>query len=123
MAGMQWTRPIAVGFALAVTHPVAGNIGGGGFMLVRLASGEVHFLDFREAAPQKASRDMYIGSDGKPTKDSLIGWRASGVPGSVKGFEAAAKQWGTKTWAELLQPAIQLAGERIQSGQRAGAGA
>jgi gamma-glutamyltranspeptidase/glutathione hydrolase len=100
---------IAVGFALAVTHPVAGNIGGGGFMLVRLRNGETHFLDFREAAPQKASRNMYIGSNGKPTPDSLVGWRASGVPGSVKGFELAAKQWGTKKWPQLLDPAIRLA--------------
>src|SRR3954447_24325391 len=72
---------VAVGFALAVTHPVAGNIGGGGFMLVRLRNGKSYFLDFREAAPRLASRTMYVGADGNPTKDSLIGWRASGVPG------------------------------------------
>src|SRR5581483_6001741 len=72
---------IAVGFALAVTHPVAGNIGGGGFMLVRLANGQTAFFDFRERAPGKATRDMYLGPDGKPTRDSIIGWRSSGVPG------------------------------------------
>ena len=100
---------VAVGFALAVTHPVAGNIGGGGFILVRLATGEVHFLDFREAAPQRAARNMYLGPDGNPTKDSLIGWRASGVPGSVKGFEVASRKWGSKKWDTLLAPAIALA--------------
>jgi gamma-glutamyltranspeptidase/glutathione hydrolase len=100
---------VAVGFALAVTHPTAGNIGGGGFLLVRFADGKTGFLDFREEAPKKATRNMYIGPDGKPTKDSLIGWRASGVPGSVKGFAMAARQWGTMKWADLLAPAIQLA--------------
>jgi gamma-glutamyltranspeptidase/glutathione hydrolase len=100
---------VAVGFALAVTFPYAGNIGGGGFMLVQLATGKSYFLDFREAAPLKASRDMYIGPDGQPTKDSLVGWRASGVPGSIRGFELARDKWGSKTWAELLKPAIDLA--------------
>lgn len=102
---------VAVGFALAVTHPSAGNIGGGGFLLVRLANGKSYFVDFREEAPKKATRDMYIGPDGKPTKGSLVGWRASGVPGSVKGFETAAKQWGTMKWADLLAPAIHLASD------------
>jgi gamma-glutamyltranspeptidase / glutathione hydrolase len=100
---------IAVGFALAVTHPVAGNLGGGGFMLIRRADGRTTFLDFRECAPQKASRDMYIGRDGNPTRDSVFGWRSSGVPGTVAGFEAAYKKHGTKPWAELVSPAIALA--------------
>jgi gamma-glutamyltranspeptidase/glutathione hydrolase len=100
---------VAVGFALAVTHPSAGNIGGGGFLLLRRANGEVHFLDFREQAPEAAARNMYLGPDGIPTHASLVGWRASGVPGSVKGFEVAAKQWGSKKWADLLSPAIHLA--------------
>lgn len=100
---------VAVGFALAVTHPTAGNIGGGGFLLVRFANGETGFVDFREEAPKKATRNMYIGPNGKPTRDSLIGWRASGVPGSVKGFAIASKQWGTMKWAALLAPAIHLA--------------
>jgi gamma-glutamyltranspeptidase / glutathione hydrolase len=100
---------IAVGFALAVTHPSAGNLGGGGFMLVRLANGETTFLDFRESAPQKASRDMYIGSDGKATRDSIYGWRSSGVPGSVAGFEFASKKFGSKPWADLVAPAVKLA--------------
>lgn len=100
---------VAAGFALAVTHPSAGNIGGGGFLLLRRANGEVHFLDFREQAPEAATRNMYLGPDGTPTQASLVGWRASGVPGSVKGFELAAKQWGSKKWADLLSPAIHLA--------------
>ena len=100
---------IAVGFALAVTHPVAGNIGGGGFMLVRLADGNTLFLDFRECAPGKATRDMYIGPDGNPSNDSIIGWRSSGVPGTIAGFETAHQKFGSKPWAELLAPAIRLA--------------
>src|SRR5229473_2388246 len=71
---------VAVGFALAVTHPTAGNIGGGGFMLVRMADGSTTFIDFREKAPAKSSRDMYLDEKGKLTKDSLVGWRAAGVP-------------------------------------------
>src|SRR5207253_3749046 len=78
---------VAVGFALAVTHPTAGNIGGGGFMLVRMADGRTTFIDFREKAPAKSSRDMYLDEKGKLTKDSLVGWRAAGVPGSVRGLE------------------------------------
>ena len=70
---------VAIGLALAVTHPSAGNLGGGGFMLVRLANGKTTFLDFREAAPEKASRDMYLDAEGNPTKDSIFGWRSSGT--------------------------------------------
>ncbi len=103
---------VAVGFALAVTHPFAGNLGGGGFMLVRLADGRSTFIDFRETAPGKASHDMYLDSNGAPTKDSIIGWRASGssryflVPGLER---FAHKKFGSKPWASLLQPAIDLA--------------
>ena len=100
---------VAVGFALAVTHSSAGNIGGGGFMLIRLADGRTTFLDFREKAPAAASHDMYLDAAKKTTRDSLVGWRASGVPGSVRGFEYAHKKFGRKTWGELLDPAIQLA--------------
>jgi gamma-glutamyltranspeptidase/glutathione hydrolase len=100
---------VAVGFALAVTHPAAGNIGGGGFMLIRFADGRTTFLDFRERAPEKASRDMYLGPNGKPTRDSLVGYRAVGVPGSVRGFELASKKYGRKKWAAVLAPAIELA--------------
>jgi gamma-glutamyltranspeptidase/glutathione hydrolase len=102
---------IAIGFALAVTHPSAGNIGGGGFMLVRMADGKSTFLDFRESAPGKASHDMYLDADGNPTRDSILGWRASGVPGSLAGFEYAYKKFATKTWAQLLTPAVKLAGD------------
>lgn len=100
---------VAVGFALAVTHPFAGNIGGGGFMLIRLADGRTTFIDFREKAPGKATHDMYLDASGNVTPDSLVGWRAVGVPGTVRGLELALKKYGTKSWSELLQPAIHLA--------------
>ena len=100
---------VAVGFALAVTHPFAGNIGGGGFMLIRLADGRTTFIDFREKAPHQATHDMYLDPSGNVTRDSLIGWRAVGVPGTVRGLELALKKYGTKSWSELLEPAIHLA--------------
>jgi gamma-glutamyltranspeptidase / glutathione hydrolase len=100
---------VAVGFALAVSFPYAGNLGGGGFMLIRMADGRTTFIDFREKAPGKATHDMYLDTGGNATKDSVLGWRAAGVPGSVRGFELALKKYGTKPWAELLQPAIHLA--------------
>jgi gamma-glutamyltranspeptidase/glutathione hydrolase len=100
---------IAVGFALAVTHPSAGNIGGGGFMLVRLADGRTTFIDFRERAPEHASHNMYLDAQGKPTRDSIDGWRATGVPGTVRGFELAHKQYGKIKWSEIMAPAIALA--------------
>src|SRR6266581_3256508 len=100
---------VAVGFALAVTHPFAGNIGGGGFMLIRLADGRTAFIDFREKAPRQATHDMYLDADGKLTRASLIGWRAAGVPGTVRGLELAQKKYGRQSWAELLQPSIELA--------------
>jgi gamma-glutamyltranspeptidase / glutathione hydrolase len=102
---------VAVGFALAVTHPTAGNIGGGGFMLVRMADGRTTFLDFREKAPASATRNMYLDTNGKVTKDSTVGWRASGVPGSVRGFELAHKKFGHKAWSELIDPAVKLASD------------
>ena len=100
---------VAVGFALAVTYPFAGNIGGGGFMLIRFADGKTTFIDFREKAPLSAARNMYLDAGGKITKDSVIGWRACGVPGSVRGFGLAHEKYGSKPWAELMNPAIQLA--------------
>jgi len=100
---------VAVGFALAVTHPFAGNIGGGGFMLIRLANGQSTFIDFRERAPEKASHDMYLDGNGRPTRDSIEGWRAPGVPGSVRGFELALRKYGHKKWSEVMQPAVDLA--------------
>ena len=100
---------VAVAFALAVTHPFAGNLGGGGFLLLRTGDGRATFIDFRERAPEKSTRDMYLDSSGKPTRDSLVGWRASGVPGTVRGLELAHKKYGSKPWAQLLRPAIRLA--------------
>src|SRR5579863_4295205 len=100
---------VAVGFALAVTHPFAGNLGGGGFMLIRMADGRSTFIDFREAAPAKAARNMYLDAQGNVTRDGLIGWRASGVPGSVRGFELAVKKYGSKKWADVVKPAQKLA--------------
>lgn len=100
---------IAVGFALAVTHPYAGNLGGGGFMLIRFADGRSTFVDFRERAPEKASRNMYLDASGKPTRESLEGWKSSGVPGTVRGFELAHRKYGSRKWAELIEPAIALA--------------
>src|SRR5437763_742940 len=96
---------IAVGFALAVTHPYAGNLGGGGFMLIRFADGRSTFVDFRERAPGKASRDMYLDASGKPTRESLDGWKSSVVPGTVRGFELAHRKYGSRTSAGLLEPA------------------
>ncbi|MCX6622269.1 MAG: gamma-glutamyltransferase [Acidobacteria bacterium] len=100
---------VAVAFALAVTHPSAGNLGGGGFLLARFPDGRTTFLDFREKAPAKASHDMYLDAAGRPTRDSLAGWRASGVPGTVRGLELAHKRYGRTPWPALLKPAIALA--------------
>jgi gamma-glutamyltranspeptidase / glutathione hydrolase len=100
---------VAVGFALAVTHPYAGNLGGGGFLLIRMADGRATFIDFRETAPGRASRDMYRDAAGKPTNDSVVGWRSVGVPGMVRGFELAHEKYGRKPWAELVNPAVALA--------------
>ena len=101
---------VATAFALAVVEPYAGNIGGGGFMLVRLADGRNTFFDYREMAPGKASRDMYIGADGQLDKQaSVIGLRAIAVPGTVAGLELALKTHGTMKLADVLAPAIRLA--------------
>src|SRR5260370_21664604 len=99
----------AVGLALAVTHPSAGNIGGGGFMLIRLADGRTTFIDCGERAPLAASRNMYLDAAGKATRDSVTGYRAVGVPGTVRGLEYANKKYGKKPWAELVRPAVELA--------------
>jgi gamma-glutamyltranspeptidase / glutathione hydrolase len=100
---------VAVGFALAVTHPYAGNIGGGGFMLIRMASGRSTFIDFREKAPAAATHDMYQNASGTPTGDSVLGWRAAGVPGTVRGLALANKKYGREPWPELVKPAVALA--------------
>lgn len=101
---------VAVGFALAVTHPEAGNIGGGGFMLFRRANGEVHFLDYREKAPTKATADMYLDKDGNVIADmSTVGYAAIAVPSSVAGLAYAEKNWGKLTLQQVMAPAIHLA--------------
>jgi len=101
---------VAVAFTLAVVEPTAGNIGGGGFMLIRLADGKTTFLDYRETAPGKATRDMYIGKDGKLDEEaSVIGYRSVAVPGTVAGLELALKTYGTMKLAEVMAPAIHLA--------------
>jgi gamma-glutamyltranspeptidase/glutathione hydrolase len=101
---------VAVQFALAVVYPNAGNIGGGGFMVYRSAKGEINSLDFREKAPGKASRDMYLDAAGNPIIDkSLDGHLAAGVPGSVDGMVEAHKKYGKLSWAQVVQPAIDLA--------------
>jgi gamma-glutamyltranspeptidase/glutathione hydrolase len=100
---------VAIGFAMAVTYPYAGNLGGGGFMLARFADGRSTFIDFRERAPGKASRDMYLDAKGNPTRDSIEGWRSAGVPGTVRGFEMAQRKYGKAKWETLVAPAVELA--------------
>jgi gamma-glutamyltranspeptidase/glutathione hydrolase len=100
---------VAVGLALAVTYPEAGNLGGGGFLLLRLASGRTTAIDFRETAPAKATRDMYLDKDGQPTVDSRVGYRAVGVPGTVAGLALAQRRYGRLKWADVVAPAVRLA--------------
>jgi gamma-glutamyltranspeptidase/glutathione hydrolase len=102
---------VAVAFALAVTHPSAGNLGGGGFLLIRFADGRTTFVDFRERAPEAASRNMYLDAKGDLTRDSVVGWRAAGVPGTVRGLELANRKYGRKPWSELIAPAARLASD------------
>jgi len=100
---------VAVAFALAVVEPAAGNLGGGGFMLVRLVDGKTNFFDYREVAPAKATRDMYI-QDGKLIPDaSTLGYHSVAVPGTVAGLELALKTHGTMKLAQVMAPAIRLA--------------
>jgi gamma-glutamyltranspeptidase/glutathione hydrolase len=100
---------VAVGFALAVTHPEAGNLGGGGYMIIRLSDGRSFALDYREVAPLAASRDMFLDSQGNVTDKSQVGHLASGVPGSVAGLTAALARYGTMPLAKVMAPAIRLA--------------
>ena len=101
---------VAVGYALAVVYPAAGNLGGGGFMTVQLADGRKTFLDFREKAPLAATANMYLDAEGNVIKGaSTKGYLAVGVPGSVAGFEDARTKYGTMTRAKLIAPAIKLA--------------
>ncbi|MEM9743099.1 MAG: gamma-glutamyltransferase [Pseudomonadota bacterium] len=101
---------VATGFALAVTHPSAGNLGGGGFLVIRLADGTTITNDHRERAPRGASRDMFLGEDGQALPElSRESHLASGVPGTVDGLLAALDRFGTMSLAEVIQPAIELA--------------
>ncbi len=100
---------VATHFALAVVNPEAGNIGGGGFLVVQMADGTSAALDFRETAPLQATRDMFLDERGNVTDRSLVGHLAAGVPGSVAGMWEAHRRFGSLPWTELVQPAIALA--------------
>ena len=105
---------IAVAFALAVTHPAAGNLGGGGFMMIRLKDGRTTAIDYREMAPAAATRNIYLDKNGKVIEGeggSIEGYRAAGVPGTVRGMDLALKKYGSGklTWAQLIEPARRLA--------------
>ena len=101
---------VATGFALAVVHSPAGNIGGGGFMLIRMADGKTHFLDYREKAPGAATRDMYLDAQGNVIPGaSEIGYKAIAVPGSVAGLTYAERKYGKLTLKQVMAPAIKLA--------------
>ena len=102
---------VAVGFALAVTFPYAGNLGGGGYMVIRMADGRTAAVDYREIAPLAATRDMYLDERGNLTDESVVGYKASGVPGAVAGMAAALARFGLKPLRDVLQPAIRLAEE------------
>src|SRR5882672_7240802 len=105
---------IAVAFALAVTHPAAGNLGGGGFMMIRLKNGKTTAIDYREMGPAAATRNIYLDKHGNLIEGeggSLVGYRAAGVPGTVRGMELALKKYGSGNlgWAQLIEPARRLA--------------
>ncbi len=105
---------VATGFALAVVHPQAGNLGGGGFLLLRNATGETHFIDFREKAPAAATANMYLDAQGNvipesSTDSSVVGYKSIGVPGSVAGLVYAEKQYGKLSLEKVIAPAINLA--------------
>ncbi len=107
---------VATGFALAVVHPQAGNLGGGGFLLLRSANGEIHFIDFREKAPAAATENMYLDAQGNVLPDSnkgssVVGYRSVGVPGSVAGLVYAEKKYGKLSLEKVIAPAIKLARE------------
>jgi gamma-glutamyltranspeptidase/glutathione hydrolase len=100
---------VAVGFALGVTHPSAGNIGGGGFMIVRRPDAVSTAIDYREVAPAQASADMFLNEAGGVMPDNELGPRAAGIPGTVAGLAFAHRKLGRRPWAELLEPAVELA--------------
>jgi gamma-glutamyltranspeptidase/glutathione hydrolase len=101
---------VATAFALAVTHPSAGNIGGGGFMIIRLPNGTATTIDYRERAPGKSTPTMYLDSTGKIDRQlTAQGWLAPGVPGTVRGLELAHRKYGKLPWADVVKPAADLA--------------
>jgi gamma-glutamyltranspeptidase/glutathione hydrolase len=101
---------VATAFALAVTHPSAGNIGGGGFMIIRLPDGTATTIDYRERAPGKSTSTMYLGADGRIDRAlTARGWLAAGVPGTVRGMEMAHKKFGKLRWRDVVQPAADIA--------------
>ena len=105
---------IAVAFALAVTHPAAGNLGGGGFMMIRLKNGKTTAIDYREMAPAAATRNIYLDKNGNLIEGeggSLVGYRAAGVPGTVRGMALALRKYGSGKfhWPQLVLPAMRLA--------------
>jgi len=103
---------VATGFALAVTHPSAGNLGGGGFMIVRTADGKATSFDYRERAPAAATQTMYLGSDGTIDRSlTQAGWLAPGVPGTVRGLAMAHRKFGKLPWADVVRPAARLASQ------------
>ena len=111
---------VATGFALAVVHPQAGNLGGGGFLLLRNATGETHFIDFREKAPAAATENMYLDAQGNVIPDSskdssVIGYKSIGVPGSVAGLVYAEKKYGKLSLEKVIAPAIKLARDGFPS--------
>ena len=113
---------IAAGLALAVSYPEAGNIGGGGFMLIRM-NGEDAFIDYREMAPAAADRDMYLDVNGEVIPGlSLIGHLAVGVPGTVAGFWEAHQRFGTMPWKDLVMPAVKIAEEGFEVPEKLGGG-
>ncbi|MHB0968301.1 MAG: gamma-glutamyltransferase [Thermoanaerobaculia bacterium] len=105
---------IAVGFALAVTWPSAGNLGGGGFMLIRRADGRAEVIDYRERAPRTATKDMYLDAQGNATDASRVGHRAAGVPGTVAGLALAHERHGRLPWRDLVEPARKLAADGFE---------
>lgn len=102
---------VAVGFALAVVHPEAGNIGGGGFMVMRMKDGQSYAIDYREVAPGRATRDMFVDHNGNPTDLSITGHLAAGVPGAVAGMAEAHRRLGRLPWREVVEPAVRLASD------------
>ncbi len=110
---------VALAFAQAVVNPAAGNIGGGGFLVYRQHDGQVFALDFREAAPGAASRNMYVDSAGNVTNASIVGARAGGVPGSVAGLWAMHQRFGALPWREVVLPAVALAKAHVLDSLRA----